>query len=65
MNILLDFFFKKFKKKLWPFENLWNHFEVLPHKVFLEFTILTFHDFYTEPKNDKMRGPPKHGIQKL
>ena len=36
--------------KKWTFENLWNHFEVLLHKVSRE-----FHDFPSEPKITKCR----------
>ena len=39
--------------KNWTFENLWNHFEVLLHKVFPEFMILPFHDFLVDPKITK------------
>ena len=39
------------------FEKLWNHFEVLLHKVSLEFMILTFHEFPMEPKITKWEDP--------
>ena len=48
---ILWIFFKKGRNcdanllKKWPFENLWNHFEVLLNKVSPEFMIFAFHDF--------------------
>ena len=44
--------------KKWTFDNLWNHFEALLHKVSREFMIIAFHDFPPGTKNHEMRGLP-------
>ena len=37
-------------------DNLWNHFVILIHKVFSEFKILVFHDFFDKLKITKCGG---------
>ena len=43
--------------KNWTFESLWNHFEVLLHKMSQEFIILALHDFLIDPKITKFEDP--------
>ena len=41
----------------WTFESLWNHFQVLLHKLSLEFMTQAFHDFLVDPKIMKCEDP--------